>query len=60
MAKKEILLKIARLKLEFEQRQLERYEVLVRHSALSPESLDQQRLKVNLAQCDVDLAQLDN
>lgn len=59
MKKEEVLLKMARLKLDFEQKQLECYEILVKHSSISLESLDGQKLKVALAQCEVELAELE-
>lgn len=58
MTEKEIRLRMAKLKLAFAQKELERTKILVQHLAASVEACDQDQLAVDLAQCEVDLASL--
>ncbi len=57
--KEQILLKIAKLKRDFAKKELERTQYLVKHTAASPEACDEDQLKFDLAQCEVELAELE-
>ncbi len=59
MTSKQILLKMAQLKLDFAKKELDRAKILAKKQALSLEACDEDQLKFDLAQCDVELAELE-
>lgn len=59
MTKPEILLKMAKLRLVFAQNGLKRTQILVKHLGATPEACEQDQLNVDLAQCEVELAELE-
>lgn len=59
MTKPEILLKMAKIRLAYAKQGLARTRELMKHVAEAEAACEQDQLNVDLAQCEVELAELD-